>query len=448
MSDEPDIPELGEAFARLSDDAQGADSMAALRRMEGRKKRNTRLVVLGSLAAAVLAVIGVATWTGPGTETVIGVGPGAANERVDGDIDLPATPLSMSGLEGSAWVLVEGESPDGPVPLVDGWPITLVFDDTSFGGVAACNDYGADASVSGTAITIEGLGWNDVGCGEAVIASEAAFFAAIQNVEAINLDGDELTLFGEASRLVFRRDSPVPEDALLGRVWLLTQTFQGEARTDAIGQSATLLLKADGTLEGSTGCRALSGEYSVFGASVNFTTFSAEGSCLGAELGDQDGLVVTVLGDGFTAEIDGEKLTLTSQGNEGLVYASTDEVPDPPEFEPLTIADLAGTQWTLGEAIGPLGEVLSPTPVTLTIGAEAMTGQGPCNSYSIAIDPDPERLLAGPVEATEEGCEDPAGNEAEAAYFAALEGVTGFSVSGEFLALFGPDVELNFEQNG
>jgi hypothetical protein len=46
---------------------------------------------------------------------------------------------------------------------------------------------------------------------------------------------------------------------------------------------------------------------------------SAEGECP-EDLAQQDSHVVTVLGDGFRAVVDDRTLTLTSLGEQGLVY--------------------------------------------------------------------------------------------------------------------------------
>ena len=47
---------------------------------------------------------------------------------------------------------------------------------------------------------------------------------------------------------------------------------------------------------------------------------SATGECP-ADQADQDGFVVTVLGDGFQAQIDGNQLTLTAHGSTLLYVA-------------------------------------------------------------------------------------------------------------------------------
>ena len=90
--------------------------------------------------------------------------------------------------------------------------------------------------------------------------------------------------------------------------------------------AATLTLNDDRTLTGSTGCRLLEGEWVTAGAEIVFTSFSAiddplAGVCAPESLA-LEGIVISVLGDGFTAEIDGQRLTLMAQGNEGLSYTA------------------------------------------------------------------------------------------------------------------------------
>jgi heat shock protein HslJ len=111
----------------------------------------------------------------------------------------------------------------------------------------------------------------------------------------------------------------VPTADLIGTVWLLDTLSEDAAASSVIGAPATLLLAEDETLSGSTSCRNLTGEYVVSADTVQFTSFAADGDCP-AELQRQDGQAVTVLGDGFTVEIDGRRLTVISTSNEGLAY--------------------------------------------------------------------------------------------------------------------------------
>ena len=122
---------------------------------------------------------------------------------------------------------------------------------------------------------------------------------------------------------------PVPTDELVGQLWLLEAIIAGDTEIEPAGGPATMLLNEGGTVEGSTGCRLFTGEYIVTDTAVVFTNFGMGGECP-LQLADQDDSVVSVLGDGFTARVDGDRLTLTSTGGEGLRYRAVDEIPEAP----------------------------------------------------------------------------------------------------------------------
>jgi heat shock protein HslJ len=106
-------------------------------------------------------------------------------------------------------------------------------------------------------------------------------------------------------------------------VWVLDGLEQGDSVSSVGGDRATLEMFSDGSLLGSTGCRSLSGNYTVTGTAVSVTGLKADGTCPSG-LTDQDALVVMVLSDGFTTEVQGNTLTLTSPDDLGLVYLASD----------------------------------------------------------------------------------------------------------------------------
>jgi len=149
--------------------------------------------------------------------------------------------------------------------------------------------------------------------------SERLYLEALAGVESLSMEGDRLTLGGEGIELVYVALPPVPAEALTGTVWVLDSLILGDSVSSVGGERATLELFSDGSMLGSTGCRSLSGSYVITGAEVTITEMAAEGDCP-AQLQDQDNQVVTVLGDGFRAGVDGDTLTVTSSGDQGLVY--------------------------------------------------------------------------------------------------------------------------------
>jgi heat shock protein HslJ len=180
--------------------------------------------------------------------------------------------------------------------------------------------------VAGEEIAFEEMGWTAMGCESEVMEVEAAFMDALQRVTTAERSGSTMKFTGPGVELEFMLLAPAPKAELVGVVWMLSEIVQGESATspaegaDDPAESAMLVLNQDGSLSGHTGCRELSGEYVVVGDEILFTSFSADGEC-SPELQTQDNLVITVLGDGFTADIVGSRLTVTSAGGDGqLVF--------------------------------------------------------------------------------------------------------------------------------
>jgi heat shock protein HslJ len=220
-----------------------------------------------------------------------------------------------------AWELVSGNVDGSGIPVVDGHPITLSFTDETAEGTAACNGYGGSYAI-GADMSISNLGWTEMACiPETVMESEAMYLEALPRVSEFSMTEDELTLSGEGVELIYKALPPVPASELTGTVWVLDTLVQGDSVTSPAGERATLELFTDGSMLGSTGCRTLDGNYTVSGAELVMTEMSAHGECP-AELEEQDNHVVTVLGDGFRVVIEGEALSLTGAGEQGLTYRS------------------------------------------------------------------------------------------------------------------------------
>ena len=228
------------------------------------------------------------------------------------------------------WELVEGPVDGAPFPVVDGYRITMnVEPDGTLGGTSACNGYGGSYVADGEDLIVGELSSTAVGCSPEVMDSEQAYMSVLRLPLESERTGDELVLRHDGDTLRFEAVTPVPTQELIGTEWLLASLVEGETASTPAGGPATLLLTQDGSVRGSTGCRSLDGEYVINADTVLFTTFSALGECP-PSLADQDGLVVTVLGDGFTVNIQGSRLTVTSSGNQSLVYEAEGDTPDRP----------------------------------------------------------------------------------------------------------------------
>lgn len=252
-----------------------------------------RAVVLASLAAALLAACG-------------GGGPTAGGPDIDG-----------------AWVLEAGTLEDRPIPIVAGSRITLTIDGSEIGGTAACNLYGGTIAREGSDVRIDALTQTEMACDEPIMASEAAYVAALRAVRTAARDGDRLTLGGANVELRFGLLPPVPAAELVGTTWKLDSLISGESVSSVGGEPATLHLEEDGTLTGSTGCRSFRGRYVLSGDEVRVTALTAGERTCPADVVAQDGHVLAVLGDAFTVEIDGNRLTVAHRG-QGLGYVASE----------------------------------------------------------------------------------------------------------------------------
>ena len=77
-------------------------------------------------------------------------------------------------------------------------------------GRAACNSYGGDVVVENGDVKFGPLAMTEMACDEAIMASEAAYAAALPEVRAATLAGDQLTLTGPGVELVYERAETGP----------------------------------------------------------------------------------------------------------------------------------------------------------------------------------------------------------------------------------------------
>ncbi len=217
------------------------------------------------------------------------------------------------------WELVSGNDGVEEIPMVPGWRITFNSDGEHFGGTAACNGYGGTIVSDGNTLSFEELAWTEMACRPDVMASEQAYLAVFQRVDSTSRDGDVMLLSGEDAELWFVAVEPVPTAELIGTIWELDGLVSGEAVSSVQGEDLALVFDQDGTFSAGTGCRTLTGTYIAVGDEIQTPDLSAEGECP-VELSAQDSHVVTVFEGGFTTAIDGNRLTLTIAGDEGLVY--------------------------------------------------------------------------------------------------------------------------------
>jgi heat shock protein HslJ len=91
-------------------------------------------------------------------------------------------------LEGTEWTLVSGvEAPDDAVP-------TLTLEEGLAGGFSGCNTYRGPYELDGDSISLGPLAGTLIGCPGPEADTEAAYLAALEDVDAWAVGGGELVL--------------------------------------------------------------------------------------------------------------------------------------------------------------------------------------------------------------------------------------------------------------
>ena len=229
-------------------------------------------------------------------------------------------PGGTETLDGT-WQLTQGVDHGEPVSIVEPGSISLTIDGSEIGGRAACNIYGGTLDMDGNQITISALSMTEMACQEDLMASEAAYLAAIGGVDTAERTDDRLVLAGPDVELRYRLEPPIADASLTGTPWRLDSLITGEAVSSTMSDDATLGLADDGTISGFTGCRSFSGRYEVTGSELEVRNLVIDGRGCAAELRPQEDHVLGVLGEPLTVAIDGNRLTLiTRDGDLGLGY--------------------------------------------------------------------------------------------------------------------------------
>jgi len=218
------------------------------------------------------------------------------------------------------WV-VSGLSRDGEdLPLPGGVEGTLAVEERRLGGRSFCNSFGAGYELDGDRLSLEDLLTSLVACTGTVGRAEGAYLAALGSGDVRVAATDEgFLLVGDGVEVRLRPRPPVRAPDLAGRTWRLQGVTDDGVSTIALGPAALLAYADDGSWTASTGCRSLSGAWTLAQDRVTPVVDRAEGDCP-AELVEQDAVASRVLGGPYGVRIADGRLLLTGPDGLGLEY--------------------------------------------------------------------------------------------------------------------------------
>ncbi len=104
------------------------------------------------------------------------------------------------------WQLAEGSGPGGEVEIIPTALVTMeVTAEGDVTGSASCNRYSGTVVVDGSSVHFGPIATTRMACAPRPGAAETAYLAALDDVDAGSRAGDELTLTGPDTELVFNQ---------------------------------------------------------------------------------------------------------------------------------------------------------------------------------------------------------------------------------------------------
>lgn len=228
---------------------------------------------------------------------------------------------------------------------------------------------------------------------------------------------------------------PAASASLIGP-WKLTAYGPVGAPTPAVeGAQAGLTFNEDGTINGSSGCNGLGGDYSVEGDRITFGEFVSTLMACDAPIMEQESAAHKVMTGTASYTLEGDTLTITNNDTV-LVLTRGDYVAG----EPSAPASLVGA-WKL-TSYGAGGTVTSALPeveANLTFNDDGtLTGTSGCNEFGGSYTVDGNKITFTDIVSTLKLCDEPLMGQEEAITQALLETAT-YQIEGNTLTITNKD---------
>ncbi|MFN3218427.1 MAG: META domain-containing protein [Acidimicrobiales bacterium] len=101
------------------------------------------------------------------------------------------------------WVLTSGSADGSSLVLVDSNPLTLSASGDAALWSTGCNNYEADVSVDGNAVAFFTVAGTEEDCDDLVAELEDAFLGALERIDVLERNREQLLLSGESVELTF-----------------------------------------------------------------------------------------------------------------------------------------------------------------------------------------------------------------------------------------------------
>ena len=224
-----------------------------------------------------------------------------------------------AALRGEAWVLASGVD-------VEGWEQaapSATFTEKQVSGSSGCNRFNAAYTVDGEALTLGPVAGTEMACPDPAGAVEEAFHAALGQVAAWRMDGQELVLLDDDGNELLRF-----APASVAGEWTVTAFRQpGSVSSPIAGTELTATFGDDGKLSGTAGCNRYTASYRTQRGTIEIAApGSGRMACDTPEgVMEQERAYLDALPAAARYEVDGANLTLLAA--DGTIVANYTRAP-------------------------------------------------------------------------------------------------------------------------
>ena len=228
----------------------------------------------------------------------------------------------MDDLRGRTF-LSTGVTENGqPKQLVTGTRIRLNFGEEGrrIGANAGCNHMGGEARVENGRLVAGDMAMTAMGCDGGRSEQDAWLAKFLADKPTIRASGTELVLANNTTEIrLLDRTVADPDRPLIGTRWVVESVIDRDtASSIAQGAVAQLVLNADGTFTGNTGCNHMGGGAVIAAPTIRFAgVITTKMACEEGRMRLEQA-VLSVLRDDVSYEIEADQLRLRHASGKGL----------------------------------------------------------------------------------------------------------------------------------
>lgn len=228
----------------------------------------------------------------------------------------------LSDLRGRTFLSTSVMESGQPKQLVAGTQIRLSFDAEGrrIGVNAGCNHMGGDARIEDGRLVAVDLAMTAMGCDGGRNEQDAWIAKFLTDKPTIRSSGAELVLANNTTEIrLLDRTVADPDRPLTGTRWIVETIIDRDTASSLPqGGVAQLVLNADGTFTGNTGCNQMGGGAVIAAPTIRFAgVFTTKMACDDGRMRLEQA-VLGVLRDDVSYEIESDQLRLRHASGKGL----------------------------------------------------------------------------------------------------------------------------------